>query len=520
MAHSSIQVLGEVSDRLYQQGVPHVAVLGDLRRPRELLRAAYRAGVQDVHDFLFVQSLVSLGRCCGGISAGLRLARPPPAMLGLTGCRRPSPPRCVQLGVCTQGGASALACFEELAADHGVVALDEFGGPAAQTHGAAASPHLGTLRHALSAVFEGDEDAASAAETPTAQLLALPEADTPAAVDGSTSASCADGGALLAAAAAAGLLPRPGVGSHFLTASGVATSLLHLDPVPFVVRCARAEDAPAVHRLQSFARPALAPRRLGLARVRRLLQRPERCWQWVAEVEGAVVAALVLAPEGRPAPGGGAALGVALAAVHPSLEEGAELFCALAHFALQRLLSEPAVEELRQGRLLLKGGGGGGEEGAGAAQPGDGDGAGAGGLLARFFTAPGGSGARQPSETHLERVCEEEGEGDAQVSEHGGGSRGVLHAAAGAAGGLAQRAVAYEPGCSFDSFVAAVVEGVGAVALPLSTPRAASTPAPAGGDSGSAALRAKLSSIVDEVRRMTQTLGTMGDGEPHSHLKS
>lgn len=58
IAHSSADVVEDVSTRLHAEGIPHYAILGDLSRPRELLRAAYQAGVQDIQDFLFIQSLV------------------------------------------------------------------------------------------------------------------------------------------------------------------------------------------------------------------------------------------------------------------------------------------------------------------------------------------------------------------------------------------------------------------------------------------------------------------------------
>ena len=44
---------------------------------------------------------------------------------------------------------------------------------------------------------------------------------------------------LLTTAAAAGLLPRPGTGSHFRPAGAPPASVLHLDRVPFAVRAAR-----------------------------------------------------------------------------------------------------------------------------------------------------------------------------------------------------------------------------------------------------------------------------------------
>jgi len=60
--------LARISDRLSLDKIPHIVVVGSIAQPYELLRAIYRSGVQDVDEFLFIQSLVSLNKVFNALS--------------------------------------------------------------------------------------------------------------------------------------------------------------------------------------------------------------------------------------------------------------------------------------------------------------------------------------------------------------------------------------------------------------------------------------------------------------------
>ena len=162
------------------------------------------------------------------------------------------------------GGTACLAGWAGLAARHGLMSLDVFecggGGAGARAAAAgggssgagAATPRAAAsrrqLRKMLSMVAEGagegegegqDESegaeraAATAAAEPCAEGASAEGAEQPAA----TGAAPRRPAELLAAAAAAGLVPRPGSGCHLTTAGGDGcASLLHLDPLPFRIR--------------------------------------------------------------------------------------------------------------------------------------------------------------------------------------------------------------------------------------------------------------------------------------------
>jgi hypothetical protein len=59
--HPDAAALASISDRLVQEGVRHVAVVGSTDRPHALLQDVYRAGVHDLHEFLFIHSMVWIG---------------------------------------------------------------------------------------------------------------------------------------------------------------------------------------------------------------------------------------------------------------------------------------------------------------------------------------------------------------------------------------------------------------------------------------------------------------------------
>jgi hypothetical protein len=58
--HPHPEALASISKSFAKEDVPHIAIVGSGDKPKELLQAIYRAGVHDLHEFLFVQSLVSL----------------------------------------------------------------------------------------------------------------------------------------------------------------------------------------------------------------------------------------------------------------------------------------------------------------------------------------------------------------------------------------------------------------------------------------------------------------------------
>ena len=59
LVHPDADTLLHISSALLKEGVVHIAVIGSVQNPRELLQAIYRAGVHDLHQFLFIKSLVS-----------------------------------------------------------------------------------------------------------------------------------------------------------------------------------------------------------------------------------------------------------------------------------------------------------------------------------------------------------------------------------------------------------------------------------------------------------------------------
>ena len=77
---------------------------------------------------------------------------------------------------------------------------------------------------------------------------------------------------------------------------------------------------------------------------------------WVAEIGGYPAAALMMQPADQQQPKQGRqgqVLEVLLAAVFPDMDQSAEVFAALASYALQQLLADRGVAEVAQGNLLL-----------------------------------------------------------------------------------------------------------------------------------------------------------------------
>jgi len=161
-----------------------------------------------------------------------------------------------------------------------------------------------------------------------------------------------------------GLLPRPGRGFHFTLDNSFNNNNnqaqysppryvtgLHLDQVPFIVRSAKTDDAAAIYQLQAYVSPSLLLQRVSLAHLQRRLEL-RHPWQWVVEVKCCVVAVILLVETKNQG-----CLMYQMAAVHPALEERAEVLCALCHFAIHQLLADPSVLQLQQGNLRLREGG-------------------------------------------------------------------------------------------------------------------------------------------------------------------
>jgi hypothetical protein len=124
--HEDPAVLGPLSDRLCDAGLPHFAVLGTPVRPLDLLKAVYRAGAEALGDFVFVQSLVgSSTRPCPPSPSIVVWARGRPissahffsSLFSLA---------CLQAAACSSLGTTDLGCWTRLVGDHGIVSLDSF----------------------------------------------------------------------------------------------------------------------------------------------------------------------------------------------------------------------------------------------------------------------------------------------------------------------------------------------------------------------------------------------------------
>ena len=384
---------------------------------------------------------------------------------------------------------SRLSIFRDFPCEHGVVS---FGSHSLAPHHAepAAKPvkPQSVLPRALSVVMEGaDEDESfeagekSEAEEAAATLKrgsAAPDADCSAAISG------------LEGFASAGLLPRPGACTHLLYfAQKTAGVVAHLDQVPFNVRLAQLEDAAAVHRLQGYLPDNAIHKRASLASLKRLIKNKasKDVFHWVAEEKGTLVAALVLGRCSGEA--GKTALEIKLAAVHPALDERSEVFFALTNFVLQRLQIDPQVQELRLGNLKL------------GLEPDT--------ILAQFVTAKSPQG-----KSESDSINSSSANTNVQVSR----KKGSIDCADGGSTTTAmsftfQREVAFSSGISLDDFIGWMAEKVSVARLTLESPgkkQIEKSKAANNGSGGpklpSGRRRSKLTSIVEEARRLTFTV--------------
>jgi 3-oxoacyl-(acyl-carrier-protein) synthase len=210
-----------------------------------------------------------------------------------------------------------------------------------------------------------DDDTSAAAATAAEGAAPQPEcSDSSSSACGMLRASD-----LLAAAAAAGLVPRPGEGCH-LTLDGPVGSgsalLLHLDPIPFAIRYGCLADADHLFWLHSYAvagglqRNVLTLEHIKQALVPAVPGAPPLCF--VAEIGGYPAAALLLQPaeqaaEEQPARQAagqqGRELQLLLAAVFPEMQERAQVLAALLSYTLQQLVADGATLTVQQGSLLV-----------------------------------------------------------------------------------------------------------------------------------------------------------------------
>lgn len=390
----------------------------------------------------------------------------------------------VQVGL---PAAKGPTFYEQLASEHGVVCLSTYNKEtnavdipkvlAVQTPAAGG----GLLKRVLSMVPEGDAEESGADSD---------DSDRQATEGSSTHKKTPNDG--LAACGATGLLPRPDASVHAIDmGSGHRLTAIHMDQVPFTLRQATPTDAGAIHQLQAYVTPNLLHRRTSFHKMVKQLEalgRGRHCW--VAEVGGQVAAAVLL----QPAEGALGCLAFQLVAVHPALEERAEVLCALIYFVIEHLINNSAVHELCQGNLRL---------------------------------APGGPDV--PVCT-FKTTGEKLGivpEDDATVS-----SLPIAGSIVKETTTFLRREVAFCGPLSLDSLIASSVGATAALAVPL--PEAASMVASAsvislqGGVSGptrgvsiasertdgtsTSGLRSKATSIADEVRRLTQQLNLDATG--------
>ena len=134
--------------------------------------------------------------------------------------------------------------------------------------------------------------------------------------------------------------------------NGSAITAVHLDRVPFSVRQATVDDAAALHRLQGHLPDKALHSRLSIKTIQILLK-ANSPWNWVAEVDGNLVAAILVGKSGCDSDS--SALEFKLVAVHPALEERAEVLFALLNFVIQLIIADPGIHELLQGNLKMSG---------------------------------------------------------------------------------------------------------------------------------------------------------------------
>lgn len=262
-----------------------------------------------------------------------------------------------------------------------------------------------------------------------------------------------------------GLLPRPEE-SHILSrplSSGPINPGVHFDQVPFIVRRAGPQDAATLHHLQSFLQPTKLRRYLPLKHLQCVLE-AHASKHWVAEAGDRLLAAVVFVPHENGSPG---AMQFELLAVHPALEERAEVLFALVLFAFQ-CLADQEVTAVHQGNVRV--------------------------LLGNFdspmVTFKSQQGEWNPNDIKSNAMQEER----------------------------RPRKVVFSEGVSLESIVAAISEGADVLHLPLLPILSASASPELDHEEmldGIDALASlpKANSILEEARRITATLDFYGAGK-------
>jgi hypothetical protein len=308
----------------------------------------------------------------------------------------------------------------------------------------------------------------------------------------------------LEAFACQGLLPRPDGCSHVFSYSNkTGITAVHLDRVPFTVRPADVNDAAALHRLQGHLPDKALRSRLSLHAIQTLVvnKRKNISWQWVAEVDGNLVAAILLG-QGCDT----SALEVKLLAVHPALEERAEVLFALLNFVLQLIIADTGVSELLQGNLNISGLQEGGDGGAASIDEGPA------GVVARFTSTIVTSGKSKNNNSSLPFSLPSM-QSNTRKNKNSGG-------------GISQREATFTAGITLDdiAWIVGQATAVAKLESPYISRRKSrygsneTTPdkhsskitEAAGGQrrtTDAARRRSKLVSIVEEARRLTSSAG-------------
>lgn len=173
VSHPDAATLASLSVRLSAGGAPHIAVQAAAQHPAALVQAARAAGVDNLRDFVFLTSLVSLFYSCSGTAAWVQamftiLCRSLPHGTA-RGCLLYGPPGACQphalvpswfskrsaavalLSVpqgdaCRDAGnVTSLHAWAALASVHGIVTLDSFAGRPAN-HGSSGSSSSSGVR--------------------------------------------------------------------------------------------------------------------------------------------------------------------------------------------------------------------------------------------------------------------------------------------------------------------------------------------------------------------------------------
>ncbi|KAL4457259.1 hypothetical protein ABPG75_012124 [Micractinium tetrahymenae] len=477
VSHPDAAALASLSERLSASGTAHVAVQAVAHNPAALVQAARVAGVENLREFVFLTSLGDACRDAGNVTS-LHAWAALASMHGIVTLDLFAARHTKHSSSGSESSDSGDASNRDSLGSSGSGSSGGTAGSSSSSSSSSSSasqaaaaqqpmqlqplvrlPSKRRMYRQLSMVTElaeeedekegGEADVASELEYLRA-LAAMPEeeldgagddklgaiAEEPSAEgeeeerDAPAAAATAAGARprasllrtaprLLTAAAAAGLVPRPGSGCHLSCEDGSALLLLHLDTIPFSIRKGHAFDAEHLYWLQLYALGGgLQRSALSMQQIQECLspddddqQQPKPAGEhgplcFVAEIGGCPAAVLMLQPQQArqatpPWPGRAQQaqraptpppqdLSLLMAAMFPEMDRDqcAGLFMALASYTLQQLLAAGRPAAVRQGNLLLqqlaRAGSGAGLSRMGSASLAD-------MLLLRVVSAPAGS---------------------------------------------------------------------------------------------------------------------------------